>query len=90
MAEKNSMATRGILRSRRSAAQLHALVGVEREIRSYDHAAAANISAIFAMPTDPTRKPSRPSRFADEIVSSESCWLPTIMRCRVRNVIWRR
>jgi hypothetical protein len=32
------MATTGILRSRRSAAQLHALVGVEREIRSYDHA----------------------------------------------------
>jgi len=32
------MATQGILRSRRSAAQLHALVGVEREIRSYDHA----------------------------------------------------
>src|SRR5262252_4059848 len=32
------MATHGILRSRRSAAQLHALVGVEREIRSYDHA----------------------------------------------------
>ncbi len=33
------MATDGLLRSRRSAAQLHALVGVEREIRSYDHAA---------------------------------------------------
>src|SRR5438270_8211793 len=32
------MATQGILRSRRNAAQLHALVGVEREIRSYDHA----------------------------------------------------
>jgi len=32
------MATQGSLRSRRSAAQLHALVGVEREIRSYDHA----------------------------------------------------
>jgi hypothetical protein len=32
------MATHGILRTRRSAAQLHALVGVEREIRSYDHA----------------------------------------------------
>src|SRR5256714_15312914 len=32
------MATQSILRSRRSAAELHALVGVEREIRSYDHA----------------------------------------------------
>jgi len=32
------MASHGILRSRRSAAQLHALAGVEREIRSYDHA----------------------------------------------------
>ena len=32
------MATTGILRSRRSAAQLHALASVEREIRSYDHA----------------------------------------------------
>jgi hypothetical protein len=32
------MATQGILRSRRSAAQLHALVGVERDIRTYDHA----------------------------------------------------
>jgi hypothetical protein len=32
------MATTGILRSRRSAAELHALVSVEREIRSYDHA----------------------------------------------------
>ena len=32
------MATHGILRSRRSAAELHALVGVEREIRSFDHA----------------------------------------------------
>ena len=32
------MATTGVLRSRRSAAQLHALTSVEREIRSYDHA----------------------------------------------------
>lgn len=32
------MATTGILRSRRSAAQRHALVSVEREIRSYDQA----------------------------------------------------
>jgi hypothetical protein len=32
------MATTGILRSRRSAGQLHALASVEREIRSYDHA----------------------------------------------------
>ena len=32
------MATQGILRSRRNAAQRHALVGVEREIRSYDPA----------------------------------------------------
>ncbi len=31
------MATTGVLRSRRTAAQLHALVGVEREIRSYDN-----------------------------------------------------
>jgi len=33
------MATTGILRSRRNVAQLHALASVEREIRSYDHAA---------------------------------------------------
>src|SRR5215470_12757381 len=32
------MATQGILRSRRSVAQRHALVGVEREIRTQDHA----------------------------------------------------
>jgi Haem-binding uptake, Tiki superfamily, ChaN len=32
------MATHGILRSRRSAAQIHALVGVEREIRTQDNA----------------------------------------------------
>jgi uncharacterized iron-regulated protein len=32
------MATTGILRSRRSAGQLHALASVEREIHSYDHA----------------------------------------------------
>ena len=32
------MATTGALRSRRSAAQRHALASVEREIRSYDHA----------------------------------------------------
>jgi len=32
------MATTGILRTRRNAAQLHALASVEREIRSYDHA----------------------------------------------------
>jgi Haem-binding uptake, Tiki superfamily, ChaN len=32
------MTTTGILRSRRSSAQLHALASVEREIRSYDHA----------------------------------------------------
>jgi Haem-binding uptake, Tiki superfamily, ChaN len=32
------MATTGILRTRRTAAQLHALASVEREIRSYDHA----------------------------------------------------
>jgi uncharacterized iron-regulated protein len=32
------MATTGILRARRTAAQLHALASVEREIRSYDHA----------------------------------------------------
>ena len=33
------MASTGIIRSRRSAAQRHALASVEREIRSYDHAA---------------------------------------------------
>ncbi|HUB02108.1 MAG TPA: ChaN family lipoprotein [Terriglobales bacterium] len=33
-----NMATTGILRTRRTAAQLHALASVEREIRSYDHA----------------------------------------------------
>jgi len=32
------MATTGILRSRRSAAQLHAIASVEREIRAIDHA----------------------------------------------------
>src|SRR5208282_6659368 len=32
------MATTGILRSRRSVAQLHATASVEREIRSYDQA----------------------------------------------------
>src|SRR5690348_16590594 len=32
------MATTGILRSRRSLAQLHALASVEREIRANDHA----------------------------------------------------
>jgi len=33
------MATTGILRSRRSAAQLHAIASVEREIRAIDPAA---------------------------------------------------
>jgi len=39
-AVKVQMATTGILRSRRSAAQRHALASVEREIRSYDPAGA--------------------------------------------------
>src|SRR6202000_1387430 len=34
------MATTGILRSRRSVAQLHALAGVEREIRANDNSSA--------------------------------------------------
>src|SRR3979490_1585404 len=37
--DENVMATTGILRSRRSAAQLHAIASVEREIRAVDRAA---------------------------------------------------
>ena len=65
------MATHGILRSRRSAAQLHALVGVEREIRSYDHAGGRKYLRDFRDAYRSYEKILTPEQVRDEIVDSE-------------------
>ncbi|PYX27809.1 MAG: hypothetical protein DMG80_17690 [Acidobacteria bacterium] len=65
------MATQGILRSRRSAAQLHALVGVEREIRSYDHAGGRKYLRDFRDAYRSYEETLTPDQVRDEIVSSD-------------------
>src|SRR5258705_12982589 len=65
------MATDGILRSRRSAAQLHALVGVEREIRSYDHAGGRKYLRDFRDAFRSYEKILSPEQVRDEIAGSE-------------------
>jgi hypothetical protein len=65
------MATQGILRSRRSAAQLHALVGVEREIRSYDHAGGRKYLRDFRDAYQSYKEILAPEQVRDEIANSE-------------------
>jgi hypothetical protein len=65
------MATQGILRSRRSTAQLHALVGVEREIRSYDHAGGRKYLRDFREAYRSYEAILTPEQVRSEIVSSE-------------------
>jgi hypothetical protein len=65
------MATQGILRSRRSAAQLHALVGVEREIRSYDHAGGRKYLRDFRDAYQSYQRTLTRDDVRDEIVDSE-------------------
>jgi len=65
------MATQGILRSRRSAAQLHALVGVEREIRSYDHAGGRKYLRDFRDAYQSYQRTLTRDDERDEIVDSE-------------------
>jgi hypothetical protein len=65
------MATHGILRSRRSAAQLHALVGVEREIRSYDHAGGRKYLRDFRDAYRSYEKTLTPEQVRDEIVKAD-------------------
>jgi uncharacterized iron-regulated protein len=65
------MATHGILRSRRSAAQLHALVGVEREIRSYDHAGGRKYLRDFRDAYRSYEKILTPEQVRTEVVNSE-------------------
>jgi hypothetical protein len=65
------MATHGILRSRRSAAQLHALVGVEREIRSYDHAGGRKYLRDFRDAYRSYEKTLTPEQVRGEIVKAD-------------------
>src|SRR5205085_7967480 len=65
------MATQGILRSRRSAAQLHALVGVEREIRSYDHAGGRKYLRDFRDAYRSYQKTLTPDQVRNEMVRSD-------------------
>ncbi len=65
------MATHGILRSRRSAAQLHALVGVERDIRSYDHAGGRKYLRDFRDAYRSYETILTPEQVRDKIVNSE-------------------
>ena len=65
------MATHTILRSRRSAAQLHALVGVEREIRSYDHAGGRKYLRDFRDAFRSYEKTLTPEEVRDEIAASD-------------------
>src|SRR5258706_8346129 len=65
------MATQGILRSRRSAAQLHALVGVEREIRSYDHAGGRKYLRDFRDAYQSYEETVTPEQVRAEIVDSD-------------------
>jgi uncharacterized iron-regulated protein len=65
------MATHGILRSRRSAAQLHALVGVEREIRTYDHAGGRKYLRDFRDAYRSYEKVLTPGQVRTEIVHAE-------------------
>ena len=65
------MATQGILRSRRSAAQLHALVGVEREIRSYDHAGGRKYLRDFRDAYRSYEKTLTPEQVRGEIVKAD-------------------
>src|SRR6202171_5415531 len=65
------MATHGILRSRRTAPQRHALVGVEREIRSYDHAGGRKYLRDFRDAFRSYEKVLTPEEVRAEIVNSE-------------------
>jgi hypothetical protein len=65
------MATQGIIRSRRSTAQLHALVGVEREIRSYDHAGGRKYLRDFRDAYRSYEAILTPEQVRNEIVGSE-------------------
>src|SRR5258708_19796030 len=65
------MATHGILRSRRSAAQLHALVGVEREIRCSDHAGGRKYLRDFRDAFRSYEKTLTPEEVRGEIVNSQ-------------------
>jgi Haem-binding uptake, Tiki superfamily, ChaN len=65
------MSSQGILRSRRSAAQLHALVGVEREIRSYDHAGGRKYLRDFRDAYRSYQKTLTPDQVRNEIVKSD-------------------
>ena len=65
------MATHGILRSRRSSAQLHALVGVERDIRSYDHAGGRKYLRDFRDAYRSYQTILTPEQVRNEIVDSE-------------------
>src|SRR5271157_3268118 len=64
------MATTGILRSRRSAAQLHALASVEREIRAIDPAAGRKYLRDFREAYRSYEKILAPSDVRDEIAKA--------------------
>lgn len=64
------MATPGVLRSRRSAAQLHALVGVEREIRTYDHAGGRKYLRDFRDAYRSYEEILTPEQVRDEVVNA--------------------
>jgi hypothetical protein len=64
------MATTGILRSRRSAAQLHAIAGVEREIRAIDPAAGRKYLRDFREAYRSYEKVLTPSDVREEIIKA--------------------
>jgi len=65
------MATTGILRSRRSAAQLHAIAGVEREIRAVDRAAGRKYIRDFRDAYRSYQKVLSPADVRREIAKSD-------------------
>jgi Haem-binding uptake, Tiki superfamily, ChaN len=65
------MATTGILRSRRSAAQLHAIASVEREIRAIDRAAGRKYLRDFRDAYRSYQRILTPDYVRDEIAKSE-------------------
>jgi hypothetical protein len=64
------MATTGILRSRRSAAQLHAIASVEREIRAIDRAAGRKYLRDFREAYRSYQKVLTPSDVREEIAKA--------------------
>jgi len=79
------MATTGILRSRRSAAQLHAIASVEREIRAIDPATGRKYLRDFREAYCSYEKVIAPATSATKSPKPESFWWATTMPCPIRS-----